>query len=153
MFPDVCSSQFGKFLKSLLPEQLELVIEASTHIRQLGQPIHLTQSQNSAVELFTELLVIPSWLLSVNIPRHFSINRFNLQTIYFNCTLKLSALRNNGVSKIRRLNQIKKTRKSTWSEEALFIGRRRKCLRHSSITSISAICHFIRWIFWICEEI
>ncbi|EFX85475.1 hypothetical protein DAPPUDRAFT_314210 [Daphnia pulex] len=58
---DVCSSQFGKFLKSLLPEQLELVIEASSYIRQLGQPIEsLTQSQKSAVELFQELLVIPS---------------------------------------------------------------------------------------------
>jgi len=58
---DVCSSHFGKFLKSLLPEQLEQVIEASNHIRQLGQPIgSLTRSQNSAVELFTELLVIPS---------------------------------------------------------------------------------------------
>lgn len=61
VFPDVCSSHFGKFLKSLLPEQLELVIEASSYIRQLGQPIEsLTQSQKSAVELFQELLVIPS---------------------------------------------------------------------------------------------
>uniref|UniRef100_A0A0P5G552 HEAT repeat-containing protein 6 n=4 Tax=Daphnia magna TaxID=35525 RepID=A0A0P5G552_9CRUS len=57
---DVFSAQFSKFLKSLLPEQLELVIEASEYIRQLGQPVgSLTQSQKSAVELFQELLIIP----------------------------------------------------------------------------------------------
>ncbi len=58
---DVCSSHFGKFLKSLLPEQLELVMEASDYIRQLGLPTDsLTQIQMSAIELFQELLVIPS---------------------------------------------------------------------------------------------
>ncbi|KAI9561255.1 hypothetical protein GHT06_012211 [Daphnia sinensis] len=57
---DVFSAQFSKFLKSLLPEQLELVIEASEYMRQLGQPVgSLTQSQKSAVELFQELLIIP----------------------------------------------------------------------------------------------
>ena len=58
---DVCSSHFCKFLKSLLPEQLELVMEASDYIRQLGLPTDsLTQSQKSAIELFQELLVIPN---------------------------------------------------------------------------------------------
>lgn len=60
-YHDVCSSHFGKFLKSLLPEQLELVIEASDYVKLLGQPVDLlSHSQKSAIELFQELLVIPS---------------------------------------------------------------------------------------------
>lgn len=58
---DICSSHFGKFLKSLLPEQLELVLEASNYLRQLVfQVDSLSQNQKSAVELFQELLIIPS---------------------------------------------------------------------------------------------
>lgn len=57
---DVFSSHFGKFLKSLLPDQLELVIEASGYVRQLGLPHgSLTATQKSTLELLQDLLIIP----------------------------------------------------------------------------------------------
>ena len=57
---DACSSHFGKFLKSLLPEQLELVIEASNYVRQFDlQNDSLTEGQKATVHLFQELLIIP----------------------------------------------------------------------------------------------
>lgn len=57
---DACSSHFGKFLKSLLPEQLELVIEASDYVRQFDLKNDLfSESQKATIALFQELLVIP----------------------------------------------------------------------------------------------
>ena len=56
---DVCSANFSKFLKSLLPEQLELVIEASNYVRLLKQSSGLLSSQTTTLELFQDLLIIP----------------------------------------------------------------------------------------------
>lgn len=58
---DIFSSHFNQFLKSLLPEQLELVIEAANYVQQLGlSNSSLTYSQRSTIELLQELLVVPS---------------------------------------------------------------------------------------------
>lgn len=58
---DVCHSSFTKFLKSLLPDRLELVIEASNYVRQFVQsPALLSKEQKSTLELFQNLLVIPN---------------------------------------------------------------------------------------------
>lgn len=56
---DVCSANFSKFLKSLLPEQQHLVMEASNYVKLLEQSSGLLSSQMSTLELFKDLLVIP----------------------------------------------------------------------------------------------
>jgi len=53
---DVCSEHFSKFLKSLLPDQLELVMEALNYIQQLGPDSSLSASQQSTLNMFKELL-------------------------------------------------------------------------------------------------
>lgn len=55
---DVCLVHFEKYSKSLLPDQLEMVLEASNYVKQAVSP-SLTSSQRSALELFNELLRIP----------------------------------------------------------------------------------------------
>lgn len=56
---DVCSSHFGKFLRSLLPDQLELVMEASAHLKQLKQSGQLSRDQETTLQLLQELVVCP----------------------------------------------------------------------------------------------
>ena len=56
---DVCSAQFSIFLKSLLPDQLELVIEASNHLKHIQQDVQLTANQNASLELLRQLIYLP----------------------------------------------------------------------------------------------
>jgi hypothetical protein len=56
---DVCAQCFEKFLKSLLPDQLELMLEASSYVQQLKVLGQHTPNQQSALDLVTELLKVP----------------------------------------------------------------------------------------------
>lgn len=53
---DICSEHFSKFLKSLLPDQLELVMEALNYIQQFGPDSSLSASQQSTLTMLKELL-------------------------------------------------------------------------------------------------
>lgn len=56
---DVCSAQFSTFLKSLLPDQVELVIEASNHLKHIQQDEQLTSNQSASLQLLRELTCLP----------------------------------------------------------------------------------------------
>ena len=55
---DTCGLCFEKFLKSVLPDQLELLLEASTHIQHMNMTTayYLTPDKKSALNLFNDLL-------------------------------------------------------------------------------------------------
>lgn len=61
---DTCGLCFEKFLKSVLPDQLELLLEASTHIQHMNMTTayYLTPDKKSALNLFNDLLQLTHWI-------------------------------------------------------------------------------------------